>query len=212
MGKRKKTYKENIFKRIWTYILSMPKRLQNFFFCLKYPFYRLKGVYTDEFGGYYSTWYDDIPGGWKKAFGKQLSKDLKAVLKKNHELRSFRFCQIKVKFGELRLYSTACSTETQHVLSKYEYLSTCYCIICGKPARYVIGGDWPEYICEDCLKEYIEGRSGDLEEAKKKYRLSEKDICVLRVFDKESNEFRDVDMVEEYGVDYRKLWGLDANE
>lgn len=47
--------------------------------------------------GYGHTLYDEIPEGWRKAFGKQLSRDLKKALIKDGYLKEFRFSYIKVK-------------------------------------------------------------------------------------------------------------------
>ena len=61
--------------------------------------------------GYGYTWYDDIPEGWRKAFGKQLSKELKKKKKKDNQLKTFRFSQIKEKHGSLCIYTQGCSEE-----------------------------------------------------------------------------------------------------
>ena len=71
--------------------------IYNYFFCLKYPFYKVYNVYTDKFSGYARTWYDAISKGWRKAFGKQLSKELKKQLIADGMLYTFRFS------GSLRL-------------------------------------------------------------------------------------------------------------
>lgn len=57
-------------------------RIRNFLFCRKYPFWKSTNVFTGEFLGYDSTWYDDILPGWRKAFGKDLSREIKRVGKK----------------------------------------------------------------------------------------------------------------------------------
>ena len=134
--------KTNIFKYIY-----------NYFFCLRYPFYRVRNVWTDKFMGYDHTLYDHIPEGWRKAFGKQLSKELKKQLKKDNQLKTFRFSQIKEKYGMLRLYNFGCSEECMKLLDKYEKLSKEYCIYCGKKAKYITKG-YILYVCEDCFKKY----------------------------------------------------------
>ena len=57
--------------------MKLIRKIKNFFFCLKYPFWKLRNVWTGKFRGYESTFYDWIPDGWRIAFGKQLSKDIK---------------------------------------------------------------------------------------------------------------------------------------
>lgn len=53
------------------------RKIHNFFFCLKYPFWKARNVWDGKFLGYSHTWYDDIEKGWQKAFGKQLSNEIK---------------------------------------------------------------------------------------------------------------------------------------
>ena len=125
--------------------------IHNYFFCLKYPFYKVYNVYTDKFSGYARTWYNAIPKGWRKAFGKQLSKELKKQLIKDGMLYTFRFSQIKEKYGTLRMYNFGCTEEVDHLLNKYEGLSKRYCIYCGRPAQYITSG-YVSYLCEKCLR------------------------------------------------------------
>ena len=126
----------------------------NFFKCLRYPFYKARNLVTDKFLGYNATLYDDIPDGWRKAFGKELSRELKKQLKKDKQLRSFRFTQIKEKWGRLRLYNMGCSKECHDLLNKYEELSWDYCIHCGKKADYETD-NYVIPICRDCLSNYL---------------------------------------------------------
>lgn len=129
--------------------MNFLKIIKNYFFCLKYPFYKIYNV-RGKFIGYNYTWYDAIPEGWQKAFGKQLSLDLRAQLKNEKQLKEFRFAQIKEKYGTLRLYPHTASEEAYSILEFYELLSFDYCIICGKPTKYFVPGYF--YLCEDCIK------------------------------------------------------------
>lgn len=128
--------------------------IHNYFFCLKYPFYKVYNVYTDKFCGYSHTWYDSIPKGWRKAFGKQLSKELKKQLIADGMLYTFRFSQIKEKYGTLRMYNFSCTEEVNNILDKYEGLSKQYCIYCGRPAQYITSG-YVLYLCEKCLRKEL---------------------------------------------------------
>lgn len=104
-----------------------------------------------------TTWYDEIPYGWRKAFGKQLLRDVRIAYKQDKKINkklkwkdALQFCEIKEKWGGLRLYASA----TEHiydVLDAYENMSYDYCIVCGKPAtRFTLG--WINYVCDDCAK------------------------------------------------------------
>lgn len=236
-------------------------RIKNYFFCKKYPFWKLRSVWTGEFLGYEYTWYDDIPEGWRKAFGKDLSDEiLKAgstYLKEHKDKKWTDILQwedIKEKFGELRLYASAID-EIQDILTKYSYLSTCFCIECGNQAHYVTKG-YLTYLCPECAKKMpmeclhrlTESDIPHVEKAKdtvvkREMFLSERkcDAAMAKreKLDEEANpprsyiyhkvwkeqqelgedrpiwvlerikrEFVEVNLLKEYGVDYRKCWGI----
>ncbi len=179
------------------------KRVHNFFFCLKYPFWKIYNVWSGKFGGYDWTMYDAIPIGWRKAFGKQFSIELKAALIKDNQLRSFRFTDIKEKYGTLRLHHSGAGKNTDYVLSRFEFLSRCYCIDCGKPARYITSG-WVEFLCEECGKNTIKA------EYLSECRLTKNDIPILNIYEK--GQSRVVNVEEYYNIDFIKLWGLDEKD
>ena len=140
--------------------MKLITNLQNRVFCKKYPFWRATNVWTNEYEGYDYTWYDDIPEGWRKAFGIQLSEEIKQAGEtylKAHPDKAWRdilqWEQIKEKYGTLRLYASAIK-EIQDILLNYDEISTHYCINCGKPSKYVTSG-WVSFICEDCLQKYL---------------------------------------------------------
>lgn len=98
-----------------------------------------------------STELDAMPTGWRKAFGIQMCKDLKKVLKKHNYLYKYRIIQIKEKFGELRWYSCGSPRDCEYpVIEKYEELSGRTCISCGSPAKYITRG-WISPYCESCV-------------------------------------------------------------
>lgn len=133
--------KTNIFKYIY-----------NYFLCLRYPFYKVRNVFDDEFLGYEFTWYDDIPTGWRKAFGKQFSRELKKQLKKDKQLKKFRFSDIKEKWGSLRIYTQGCSEECQQLFDKYENLSLHFCKECGRKGK-IHGKYYWVPLCDKHFKE-----------------------------------------------------------
>ena len=139
---------ENAIKKLLDFFKYLPICIKNFFFCLKYPFWKEVG--------YRYTWYDDIDWGWRKAFGKQLSKDIKAAFKEDKKINpnlkwkdALHFEQIKEKFATLRLYASA-TENIMEVLNYYENISEGYCIKCGKPAEYETGG-WIIPVCSECF-------------------------------------------------------------
>lgn len=179
--------------------MHLIKYIKNFFFCLRYPFWASRNA----FGGkkikrYYKyTDYDCIPEGWRKVFGKQLSEDLRKVLKKNKQLHKFYFDQVKEKYGTLRLYGNFSSQEIDEVLDYYELLSMCYCIFCGKPVRYITKG-WITYVCEDCARKDIKPEF--LEDC----RVTKQDIPRISKWDQDTQNFVELKL----GIDFREKWGL----
>ena len=95
------------------------KRIYNYFFVLKYPFWKSRNIWSDNSTGYNYTRYEDLEYGWQTAFGKQLSRDLKAALKKDKILKEFRFTEIKEKWGKLCLYNNGVGKYSDYVINKY---------------------------------------------------------------------------------------------
>lgn len=111
---------------------------------------------------------DSMETGWRKAFGIQMCKEIKAALKKNHCLYKYRITDIKEKFGGLRWYDAGAPKEVYDIITKYEQISYHTCIMCGKPATYISRG-WISPYCSDCA--YDREHDGNIEE---KYdRISE---------------------------------------
>ena len=125
----------------------------------KYPWLTPYNVWTgklDENYNYESTWADDIPDGWRLAFGDQMLEELNNLLKKYGLEDEYRIVQIKEKFGGLRWYDNGFHEEGyeeyQTWLNKYEDLSFTTCIACGKPAIGYTKG-WITPLCKDCMKD-----------------------------------------------------------
>lgn len=125
-------------------------RIHNYLFCKKYPFYKALNVFDDKFCGYDSTWYDSIPEGWRKAFGKEFSRDLKEAIKLD-KVKNFRFLQIKEKWGLLTIYVNNYTEHIDKVITKYEEMSKHYCIECGKPSEFMTF-PYITYLCSDCVE------------------------------------------------------------
>lgn len=138
----------------------------------KYPWLTPYYVYTNELPEDYDysyTWMDDIPLGWKKAFGDQMVEELGVLLEKYNYQDKYKLCQIKEKYGGLRWYDEGFPSEGydeySEWLDKYEELSFKTCIECGKPAKYFTKG-WIMPICEDCAKKrkYTESELSSIKE------------------------------------------------
>lgn len=94
----------------------------------------------------------DMPG-WNKAFGKQYLDELKAQLKKDKMLYTFRVLQIKEKWGSFQFYCAGATKEVYDIIHKYEGLSYHTCYNCGEPAtKYTTG--WVLPLCDKCFEEH----------------------------------------------------------
>ena len=117
-----------MYQKVYNFFARLFRSIKNFFRCIRYPFWRLRSTSGKKMGYNWSE-YDNISDGWKKAFGKQLSKDLRKVLKEENCLHSFYFVDIKEKWGSLRLSGAFTTDKIDEVIEYYELLSRCYCFI-----------------------------------------------------------------------------------
>lgn len=118
----------------------------------KYPFLLPRNVWTDEpieDYDYSYTELDNMPDGWRIAFGEQLCAELMETLGDN--VKDYFIIQIKEKYGELRWYSDWTTNEVEDIIDKYTELSRKTCIKCGKPATKV-SLRWISPWCDDCAK------------------------------------------------------------
>ena len=136
--------------------------------CERYPFLipsnRWSGVRITEASGggfwpgspdavpnydYERTELDDMPDGWRIAFGEQLCEELKEELVRAGYLDKYRITQIKEKYGMLHWYDNGNTKRGNDIISKYVRLSERTCICCGKPATRVTT-TWISPYCDKC--------------------------------------------------------------
>lgn len=109
---------------------------------------------------YEFTALDDMPIGWRKAFGEQMCEELKEALdkcelsdKEKEWYGDWYPIQIKEKYGSLRFYPSWSTEDIEKILLKYERLSEVTCIECGAPAtKYTVG--WISPYCDKCASKY----------------------------------------------------------
>lgn len=139
----------------------------------KYPFLNYRALYDDSFcyeteierieHNYYKAW---DGSGWEGLWKKYLSKLFAEYdTWKPEDQKTFRFCDTKEKFGELRIYTSFSSDKNLESIA--ESLSGYTCEFCGKEPRengkrviWTTNG-WITNLCEDCAREYL----------KKQYKL-----------------------------------------
>ena len=117
--------------------------------CKEYPFLKPRNRWTGKLVEDYDYSYtelDDMPLGWRIAFGEKLLKELKVAL--GDHLNKYRIVQIKEKYGYLRWYDFGHTEEAYEVISKYSKLSETTCIVCGKPATKITRG-WISPYCDE---------------------------------------------------------------
>ena len=123
--------------------------------CEKYPFLvprnRFSGEVVENYD-YSYTELDEMPDGWRKAFGEQICEEIQRELNKLPEKYrlSYRILQIKEKFGYLCWYCNWYTDEMDKIIRKYEHLSERTCIDCGAAATKVSVG-WISSYCDNCI-------------------------------------------------------------
>lgn len=103
----------------------------------------------------YYTELDNMPNGWRRAFGIQMCKEIKRALLDEggrEKLKKYRINDIKEKWGALAWYDSNGCEEVTRICEKYEYISYRTCIKCGRTADYVTSG-WITPYCRKCIQE-----------------------------------------------------------
>ena len=131
------------------------ERLRNKKLISRYPWIRPVGWHFERLKTYDFTMYDDVPKGWKRAFGKIMLEEYREVLLRHGYLDKFQWVQVKEKFGTLRLYSNAAPKEVLELERKYDYISGFFCISCGRINSPVLTSGWVEPLCEGCYYKRI---------------------------------------------------------
>lgn len=125
----------------------------------RYPFLMIRDWKTDEPIYPDFTYLDDMPIGWRKAFGIQMCEEIREVLIKGNYLNNYRVAQVKEKWAELRWYDEGAPSsiyrELQDVIDKYTELSRKTCIYCGRPATTKLSCGWIDPFCTECAEKYL---------------------------------------------------------
>lgn len=119
----------------------------------KYPFLLPRDIFTYEpLEDYDYSWteLDDMPSGWRKAFGEQMCEEIQQELDLS-DIKDYRILQIKEKFGTLRWYGSVETDKLLDITNRYEKLSEVTCIKCGKSATKISKG-WISPFCDKCAK------------------------------------------------------------
>lgn len=136
--------------------------------CIKYPILAPRSYLTGEVVNNYMYEYtelDQIPVGWRVAFGEQWAAEVqKAIDKLPENVREqIYIMQLKEKFGFFRQYFSHYTDELDEVIRKYELLSRRTCIKCGAPATKMSTG-WISPYCNSCVEDVTAVRFVDIDE------------------------------------------------
>jgi len=125
--------------------------------CKRYPFLIIRdwttGKPIKEYRDF--TELDNLPYGWRKAFGLQMLEEIRDTLIKGDYLYKYHIAQIKEKYGSLHWYDYGAPEsiydELQGVLDKYEWQSYHVCVCCGKSATKM-SKEWISPFCDKCAE------------------------------------------------------------
>ena len=120
----------------------------------RYPFLRRRNLWTDELieNDEY-TKLDEMPTGWRRAFGEEMCEEILQVLIKYDCVDLYRITQIKEKYGTLRWYCNypnGTYTEINQIIDKYYEKSKRICVVCGEPATKE-ALSWLSPYCDGCV-------------------------------------------------------------
>jgi len=202
------------------------EQLKNWILCGKYPFliprYEWNGEIIEEYD-YISTYLDDMPDGWRKAFGEMMCEEIKQELVRCNYLNEYRILQIKEKYGELRWYDngTPIDCKVPEIIDNYSMLSQNICIICGKPDVPIINNGWISPYCKKCyttpsdwykkehpdkIDEWIEFHSDDWEGYNKEETNKMVSTYTVHTWSKEKGDEEIIYDISETANKIREKW------
>ena len=98
---------------------------------------------------YSYTMLDFVPKGWEALF-MNMCEDIRMAIEATTEFHTFRFIDIKEKYGMLRMAATGGNEKTDSLIDRCEKASKGVCVNCGKPATRISKG-WICPYCDDCI-------------------------------------------------------------
>lgn len=134
----------------------------------KYPFLKPKSRRTGkvrEDYDYENTELDNMPDGWRIAFGEEMCAELKVIIEKHGAMEEYVILDIKEKYGELCWYDYGLASVQEYFdwEHKYRLKSRRTCIRCGNKATKISTG-WISPYCDECATHLKSIQFVDLEE------------------------------------------------
>lgn len=118
-----------------------------------FPWLGVNRLYIESYEpGYVWTWLNEIPDGWRKAFGWELISEINNIyFSIAPQLREDYYpIDIKEKYGALKIYFSVYDPSIESIIEKYSKLSEKTCICCGAPATKLSKG-WISPWCDECF-------------------------------------------------------------
>ena len=134
----------------------------------KYPFLKPKSRWTGKVRDDYDydrTDLDNMPDGWRIAFGEEMCAELKTIIEKHGSMEEYAILDIKEKYGELCWYDYGLASVQEYFdwEHKYRLKSRHTCIRCGNKATKISSG-WISPYCDECATHLKSIQFVDLEE------------------------------------------------
>lgn len=130
-------------------------KLKNKKLLKKYPFLMVRSKWNDKPISDIYAWteLDNMPDGWRRAFGEQMCQEIYDELKKFDYVHNYRIMDIKEKYGTLRWYDAGwpIGAKIGDIINKYEEMSGHICMLCGAPAKMTDDGGWVYTLCDKCM-------------------------------------------------------------
>ena len=175
----------------------------------RYPFLIPRNAWTGKIVDNYDHEYtelDEMPMGWRRAFGLMMIEEIREELIKHDFLYKYRIMQIKEKYGSLRWYDAGYPADSKihDIIAKYERISEHVCIVCGKPDVPMIKSGWISPYCKKCWR-----GKGNYNELTEKSNKTIQDSYMYSTWNKDEQKWEKVtvnikDTVEKIRYNYNK--------
>ena len=116
----------------------------------KYPWLRLVNMYSGKLYANKDAM-DDMPEGWKIAFGDMMCAELNEAINSSGVSNTFVVLQVKEKFGSLIFrHNQPQNKEIDLIVRKYCNISRNVCLRCGRPNVPMVYAPWIRPMCKEC--------------------------------------------------------------
>ena len=112
----------SLYLKIKDAMSFIPETIVNTYLCIRFPFLKYSRNRKKFFQR--NCWYWRIECGWRKAFGIQLCKELKAALNRGGMLKTWEITDIKEKYGAHTVAFASKTGPEQTFLKAVEILFT----------------------------------------------------------------------------------------